>query len=460
MTNQDTDAHQPTTEQKREAFIRMLREKAEKRSRNIEAGSTAGGSVTSEKTMNAEDIPSAYHHFESFPEIRQFQGQYVQMDQMPISNPFFKVNESIVNSTTKIRGREYISYSSYNYLGFSGHQAVNERAKAAIDQYGSSVSASRIASGEKPIHLELESELAEAIGTEESLVFVSGHATNVTVIGHMFGAPDLIVYDELSHNSILQGCSLSGAKHEAFPHNDAKALERILQQRRHQHRRVLIVIEGVYSMDGDIADLPAFIELKKKYNALLMVDEAHSFGVIGRTGYGIGEHFGIQRTDVDIWMGTLSKTLASCGGYIAGSATLIRYLKYTVPGFMYSVGITPPNAAAALQALRLLKQEPQRVKRLHYNSRLFLSLLKEKGYDTGLSKDSAIVPMIIRDSNRCLQLADLLFQKGINVQPILFPAVPEYESRLRFFITSEHSEEQIRVTTERIDESTRMLGLK
>ena len=238
-------------------------------------------------------------------------------------------------------------------------------AKEAIDRYGTSVSASRVASGERPVHRELEKELARLLGVEDSIALVSGHAANVTTIGHLFGKNDLVLYDALIHNSVLQGCALSEASHRAFPHCNWEALDAMLREARSNYRRVLIVIEGLYSMDGDIPELPAFIEVKKRHRALLMVDEAHSIGVLGKRGRGIAEHFAVNPADVDLWMGTLSKSLASCGGYIAGCRALIEYLKYTAPGFVYSVGMTPANAAAALAATRLLMAEPQRVTRLH-----------------------------------------------------------------------------------------------
>jgi len=207
---------------------------------------------------------------------------------------------------------------------------------------------------------------------------------------------------------------------------------------------VLIAIEAVYSMDGDFPDLARFVEVKKKHRAMLLVDEAHSLGTMGRSGRGIGEHAGIERSDVELWMGTLSKSLASCGGYIAGSAELVEYLKYTAPGFVYSVGLSPPNAAAALAALTLLRREPERVARLRELSALFLALARGRGLDTGLSGGTPIVPVIIGTSVKCLLLSRALFNRGIIVQPIIHPAVPERAARLRLFITTNHTEAQIR----------------
>jgi 8-amino-7-oxononanoate synthase len=362
-----------------------------------------------------------------------------------IDNPYFRMLEGASSNGAVAEGRECITFSRYNYLGMCGDPVVSRAAKDAIDRYGTSVSASRLASGERPLHREIEKEIAGLIGTEDSLVFVSGHATNVTTIGHLFGKPDLIVHDALIHNSVLQGCQLSQSTHLSFPHNNWQALDTILGESRSGFRRALVVIEGIYSMDGDIPELPEFIAIKKRHGALLMVDEAHSIGVLGKRGGGIGEHFGISPADVDLWMGTLSKSFASCGGYIAGSGALIEYLKYTAPGFVYSVGMSPPNVAAALAAIRLLRKEPQRVMRLHELSELFLMLARERGLNTGASNiGSPVIPVIVGDSLKALLLSQALLRQGIDALPMVYPAVPDNSARLRFFVNCTHTPEQIR----------------
>ncbi|MBL1198793.1 MAG: aminotransferase class I/II-fold pyridoxal phosphate-dependent enzyme [Nostoc sp. GBBB01] len=388
-------------------------------------------------------IPTEYYQFQSFPEYTQLQQRLTQIQTLEIPNPYFQMQESLTRDCTQIQGRRLINFSTYNYLGLSGDAIVSAAAKEAIDRYGTSVGASRLASGERLLHQELEREIADLIGTEDCIVYVSGHATNVTTIGHLFHSQDLIFYDALSHNSILQGCTLSGAKAIPFPHNDWQALDEMLQDQRQYYRRVLIVIEGIYSMDGDIPDLPRFIELKQRHKALLMVDEAHSIGVLGEHGRGIAEFFGVQPTDVDLWMGTLSKAFASCGGYIAGSVALVSYLKYTAPGFVYSVGLSPANTAAALAALRLLKTEPTKVKTLQQRSQYFLNLAQTQGWNTGTSQNSPIIPIVVGNSLTCIQLSHFLFQAGINVQPMIYPAVANHAARLRFFISCLHTEEQI-----------------
>ncbi|MGR3277212.1 aminotransferase class I/II-fold pyridoxal phosphate-dependent enzyme [Acaryochloris marina NIES-2412] len=426
MSNSSNSLDHLSAEEKRELLAELLQKKAD-----------------------AEpEIPPEHYRFDLYPEYLQLKEQQAQLQANDIRNPYFSVHEGIARDTTCIDGKELINFSSYNYLGLAGHPTVSETAKQAIDRYGTSVSASRPVSGEKALHLELEQGIADFIGVDDAVLYVAGHGTNVTTIGHLFGRNDLILYDAYSHNSIFLGCMLSGARAMSFAHNDAADLERLLKQHRQRYQRVLVVIEGVYSADGDIPDLPKFIELKERHKAFLMVDEAHSIGVLGEHGQGISEHFGLDPTTVDIWMGTLSKSFASCGGYIAGSQPLIEYLKCTAPGFIYSIGITPANTAASLAALQVLKKEPERVARLHARAQFFLDLAKEKGLNTGTSHGSAVIPVMVGDTLKALHLSQQLFHQGINVQPMTFPVVPQNEARLRFFLSSTHTEDQIRQTVD------------
>jgi 8-amino-7-oxononanoate synthase len=294
--------------------------------------------------------------------------------------------------------------------------------------------------------------LANSHGVDDAVVLVSGHATNVTTIGYLFGPKDLVVHDALIHNSAVEGIRLSGAKRLSFPHNDWQALDALLARERRRFERVLIVIEGIYSMDGDYPELPRFIEVKQRHRAFLMVDEAHSFGVMGQNGMGIAEHFGVDGRDVDIWMGTLSKALASCGGYIAGERALVEHLKLAAPGFLYSVGMAPPVAAAALAALQLLQAEPQRVQMLQARGAQFVELARSADIDIGYSQGLAVIPAITGSSIKAGRLAEALFERGINVQPILYPAVEEKAARLRFFVSAQHTEEQIRSTVQALAE--------
>ncbi len=361
-----------------------------------------------------------------------------------IDNPYFKTLDGTARDVVTIAGKERVHFSGYNYLGFSGHPYVEQRVTEAVHRYGTSVSASRVASGERPIHKELEQRIAQALGVEDAVVFTAGHATNVTTIGHLFGPKDLILHDELIHDSAFQGMKLSGATRRPFPHGDTGALARMLEQLRPNFEKVLIIVEGVYSMDGDICDLPAYVALKKRHKCFLMVDEAHSFGVVGTMGYGVAEHFGIPGREIDIWMGTLSKSLSSCGGYIAGTHVLVELLKYTAPGFVYSAGLTPANTMAAIASLELMEREPEHVAKLQSNAKFFYAKCQEHGLDNGpAAGESAVIPVVVGNSFHALLLSDALMKRGINVQPILYPAVADNASRLRFFLSSLHSEAQL-----------------
>lgn len=388
-------------------------------------------------------IPEKFCRFDLHPGYIQMQIIHKGAAHLDISNPFFRIHEGIAGATSFINGHEYINFSSYNYLNLSGDPHVSKAAKNAIDQYGTSVSASRVVSGERPIHRQLEKAIADIYEVDDAVTMVSGHATNVTTIGYLFGPKDLILHDELIHNSSLVGAQLSGAKRLSFAHNDWASLDKILSKQRSNYERVLIIIEGLYSMDGDYPDLPKFIKIKQKHRSFLMVDEAHSFGVMGETGLGIREHFHLAGKDVDIWMGTLSKSLAGCGGYIAGDSALVEHLKFLAPGFLYSVGIPPQVAAPSLAAIELMKKEPERVQRLHDRAQYFLSKAKTAGINTGLSQGLGIIAAITGSSINAARASKAMFEQGINVQPIVYPAVPEKNARLRFFISCEHTEQQI-----------------
>lgn len=418
---------------------KLIQQALERRLRNVGEAAEApprGLSPT-------HQIPAQFCRFDQHPGYQQIRIISEGGAQLGVANPFFKLHEGCASSHTNIAGQDLLNFASYNYLGFNGHPRVNAAAIAAIERYGTSVSASRIVAGERPIHHELESALARLYETDAAIALVSGHATNVTTLGYLFGPRDLIVHDELVHNSILQGIQLSGAKRLPFAHNDWAALDELLERQRHNFERVLIVVEGIYSMDGDYPDLPRFVELRHRHQCFLMVDEAHSLGVMGACGHGIREHFGLRGCDVDIWMGTMSKTLAGCGGYIAGEHALIENLKFLAPGFLYSVGMSAPLAAASLTALECLHAEPERVARLQANGQHFLQQAREAKINTGLSRGLAVIPAIVGSSVKATRLSSAMLTRGINVQPILYPAVPERSARLRFFISSEHREAEI-----------------
>lgn len=382
--------------------------------------------------------------FDTFPGYLDYCRQREIFAQFAVRNPYFSMHNGTQGATVQVDGRDYASFSSYNYLDLADQPAVIEAASDALHRFGTTVSASRVVSGEIPLHRQLEVAVADFVGLEDAVVFVSGYGTNVATLGHLFGPGDLILHDSLSHNSIITGAKLSGARRMPFPHNDYAALERILAANRKQYRRAVIVTEGVFSMDGDIAGLPQLVDLKQRHYALLMVDEAHSLGVLGASGAGLAEHFKLPPGVIDIWMGTLSKSLASCGGVIAGCRPLIDNLRLNAPGgILYSVGLSPANTAAAIAALSLLRAEPQRVARLMRNSRYFLARARALGLNTGFAQGTPVVPVILSNSLACLRVADRLFQQGIQVHPILYPAVPEEASRLRFFITAGHDEDTL-----------------
>lgn len=399
-------------------------------------------------------VDPALTRFDRHPGYEKMLVPKAVADRLGLDNPFFRIHEGMAGATSHIAGREFINFSSYNYLGLSGHPEVNQAAKDAIDHYGTSASASRLVAGERPIQRELEQALAAVYGVEDSIVFVSGHATNVSTIGYLFGPKDLVLHDSLIHNSVLQGIELSGAARRPFAHNDLTALDQILAESRGRFERVLIVVEGHYSMDGDIPDLPSLIDIKRRHQAFLMVDEAHSLGVLGASGKGLHEHYGVDGRDVDIWMGTLSKTLAGCGGYIAGERALVEHLKYAAPGFVYSVGIAPSLAAASLAALRVMQKQPERVQKLRSNTHFFLQHARAAGLDVGMSQGYSIIPLMMGSSVKAARLSSQLFEHGINVQPILHPAVEEKAARLRFFLSTEHSQAQMEFSIKTIKELT------
>ena len=378
-----------------------------------------------------------------FPECLAFRERLAGAAAAGLENPFFRCKDRVDKATATIAGREVVSYTSFDYLGLAGHPRVIAAAKEALDRFGASASASRLVGGNHAIVQQLDEEIARFLGTEAAIVFPSGYGTNASVFGNLFGVEDVILYDELAHNSIVQGACLSKAQRRPFPHNDFRSLDRMLRDIRGKYRRAVVAIEGVYSMDGDYPDLPRFIEVKRRHRALLYVDEAHSIGVMGLTGRGLCEHFGADPGDGDLWMGTISKALGSGGGYLAGREILIQYLKYTTPAFVFATAISPANAAAALEAVRVVREEPERPARLRERSRLFLKLAADCGLDTGNSCDTPVIPIILGDSRRCIQVVAQLLREGIDAQPILYPAVPESKARIRFFVTAEHTEEQI-----------------
>lgn len=350
--------------------------------------------------------------------------------------PFF-------SNPDRVHSPDQQQYSSYDYLNLKTHPQVIHAASEALLEYGLSTSASRLMAGELPHHSNLEDQLAQVYGQESALVFVSGHATNVSTIAALVEPGDLVLLDQLSHNSIQMGVRLSGARRMVFPHNDAARLEILLCKHRSQFRRCLIVTEGHFSMDGDSPDLCRLIALRDQHRALLMIDEAHSLGVLGRSGLGSHEQQGVNPDRVDIWMGTLSKSLASTGGFIAAKRDVIQHLRLHASGFSFSVGLNAPCCAAANAALNIIRNEPERVAALHANGRYLMDTAQAAGLDVGQSLGLGIVPIMLNDLRHTFLTANHLLAHGWGVYPIAPPTVPSNRCRLRLFVRSDHTKNSI-----------------
>lgn len=390
--------------------------------------------------------PIAREHYvcEEMPAIVDLQKRLQGLQSAGLENPYFRTITGNGSPDAEIDGRRLLSFSNFNYLGNVADARVIEAAVEATRTCGVGVSGSRVAGGERPIHGEFERAIAEFMGVEDALAFAAGHATNVSVIAALAGPNDLIVYDQLAHDSMLQGARLSHARMQPFPHNDAVALDRILSARRGDFERVLILLEGLYSAEGDVCPLPAFVDVKRRHQAWIYIDEAHSFGTIGKTGRGICEYWDVPQTEVDVWMATLSKALGGMGGIIGGRRVMVDYLRYSSSGFINSVGIPAALVAAALAGLTNLRTEPERCARLQASSRRFDARARATGLDLGASlPESPIKPVMIGDTFRCVALANRLSERGLLTQPMIPPSTPQDGARLRFFVTSLHTDEQI-----------------
>ncbi len=358
-------------------------------------------------------------------------------------NPFF-VPVDKARQDAAARNQRFVSFANYDYLGLSDHPAIKASAADALDMTGLGALASRLVGGERARHKDLEQALADFVGVESVMTLVSGYLTNVTVIQHIMGTRGVIFLDELSHNSIISGCKSSPADVVFFRHNDLDHLDQLLTEKRGHYKTALIVSESLFSMDGDIVDLPRLVELKKKHQTWLLLDEAHSIGVLGEEGRGLCEYTGVDPNDIDLIIGTLSKSFASCGGFVCAKAEVINWFRYTLPGFVYSVGLSPVISAAALAALELTQTESWRIRRLAHNSELFVELAREAGLDTGPAIGRGVVPILFKDSYATLAASQFLGQQGFYVPPIIQIGVPKDQPRLRFFMSAMHSEADIR----------------
>ncbi|MDR3502741.1 MAG: aminotransferase class I/II-fold pyridoxal phosphate-dependent enzyme [Legionella sp.] len=383
------------------------------------------------------------------PEVRKkdnaslFLSAEKQLNLFSHTDLYFGQSTGFPNSNITIKKQKYLNFSSYNYLGFAHDSEIINATIEGLKIYGTSASASRLVGGQRTIHRELEQAIAGFLHVEDALVFNSGHSTNVTTIGHLMKSGDLILLDELSHNSLVLGAKLSGATLKFFSHNDVDSLYELLSDYGEHYNKILVVTEGLFSMDGDIAPLNEYVALKEEFDFFLYVDEAHSLGVLGACGGGVGEYYSLDRSLVDVWMGTLSKTMASCGGYIAGSHQLINYLKYTCPGFVYSCALSPADTAAALASIEKLQRESSRVHHLRHLSDYLVDELRKCAINVGLNQGTPIVPIILGSGEMAIRLCNALRKRNIYLHAIVPPVLPDEQSRLRVFLNYDHSFEDI-----------------
>jgi glycine C-acetyltransferase len=360
------------------------------------------------------------------------------------------------NARAIVRGREMLMFASYSYLGLLGHPRINEAAKAAIDKYGTGTHGVRLLAGTLRLHEELEATIANFKRAEAAVTFSSGYVTNLTAVSTLVGRHDTVICDKLNHASIVDGCLLSGAKFARFKHNDMEDLERVLEQCDTRGVK-LVVVDAVFSMDGDIIDLPRLVELCRKHKAWLMVDEAHSIGVLGKTGRGIEEHFGLGDV-IDIKMGTLSKTIPSVGGYLAGRKDLIHMFKHASRAFIFSAALPPAQAAAAKAAFEVILDEPERVETLNRNTRHFMGGLKQIGFDT-MNTETAIVPVLCGEDERAYLMAQHCQHHDVFVLPVVSPAVPQGLARLRSTVTAGHTAQEIERALDVFEIAGKQIGI-
>ncbi|MBI5953555.1 MAG: aminotransferase class I/II-fold pyridoxal phosphate-dependent enzyme [Chloroflexi bacterium] len=366
------------------------------------------------------------------------------------------VQEMLPGNKVRVNGREMGMYASYSYLGLVGHPRINEAAKKAVDKFGTGTNGVRTLAGTLTIHTELEETIAEFKHAEAAITYTSGYATNLTVISTMMGRGDYVFSDKINHASIVDGCLMSGAEFRRFRHNDMAHLEGLLKNAPAEVAK-LVVADSVFSMDGDIIDLPKMVELCKKYNAWLMIDEAHSLGVLGEKGTGIEEYYNLYGA-IDIKMGTLSKTIPSVGGYVAAKQEIITYLRHASRAYIFSAALPPAQAAAANEAFKVILDEPWRIQRLNENTKQFIGGLKGRGFDTLLT-ETAIVPVLCGEDDMAFAMTREAQHKDVFVLPVVSPAVQEGLARLRATVTAAHEPDEIERAMDVIGEAGRKLGL-
>jgi len=370
--------------------------------------------------------------------------------------PYFREIESDQDTVVTIKGKKVLMFGSNSYLGLTNHPKIKEAAKKAIDKYGTGCAGSRFLNGTLDIHIELEDRLAKLVGKAGALCFSTGFQVNLGVVSVLTGRRDHVILDELDHASIIEGSRLSFSRVLKFKHNDMRSLESKLKICTPESLK-LIVVDGIFSMEGDIIKLPELVNLSEKYNATVMLDDAHSIGVLGKKGAGTADHFGL--TDkVDLIMGTFSKSLASLGGFIASDDEIINFIKHNSRSLIFSASITPPSAATVLAALDIMESEPERIQHLWDLTSHALEGFKEAGFDTGKS-ESPIIPLFIRDNIKALQLTQMLLADGIFVNPVVSPAVPKEDSLIRYSLMATHTKEQVEESIDKITKAAQELGI-
>lgn len=369
--------------------------------------------------------------------------------------PYFREIGSNQDTEVIINGNRVLMFGSNSYLGLTNHPKVKEAAKLAIDKYGTGCAGSRFLNGTLDLHVQLEEKLAEYFKKDAALVFSTGFQSNLGTISCLTGRNDYILIDELDHASIIDGTRLSFSKVLKFKHNDMESLEKQLS-RLPDDAVKMIVVDGIFSMEGDIVKLPQIVELSKKYGGTIIVDDAHAVGVIGQQGSGTASHFGLE-DDVDFIVGTFSKSLASLGGFVAADHTSIEYMKHHARALMFSASIPPASAASALAALEIIKEEPERIEKLWDNTNYTIKCLKDSEFDIG-DAESPIVPIYVRDNTKTFQVTQMLFNEGVFVNPVISPAVPSHLSLLRFSLMATHSHEQIDFAIDKFIKARKMIG--
>ena len=354
--------------------------------------------------------------------------------------PYFRAITSHQDTEVEMGGHKVLMFGSNAYTGLTGNQRIIDAAKAALDKYGSGCAGSRFLNGTLDLHVQLEKEIAEFIVKEETLCFSTGFSVNAGVIAMVVGRNDYIICDDRDHASIVDGRRLSFAKQLHYKHNDMEDLENILQGLPYDAVK-LIVVDGLFSMEGDLCNLPKIVELKHKYNCSIMVDEAHGIGVFGRQGRGVCDHFGLT-DEVDLIMGTFSKSLASIGGFIAADSDTINFLRHTCRTYIFSASNTPAATAAALEALHIIQEEPERIERLWDVTDYALKRFKEEGFEIG-DTESPIIPLYVRDIDKTFLVTALAFERGVFINPVVPPACAPQDTLVRYALMATHTKEQV-----------------